>query len=239
LTYRQPQAEVLIYDFCEMKLMRIKDMTEENRPRERMQRFGAEGLSEAELLAIILKTGSRGENAIDMSNRLISRYGVDKLSELSLRELQEIKGIGPAKAMTIKVLFELNKRHAMAKKKLTKITCAKDVYELMKEKLSDLKQEVFVVLYLDTKNHVLKEEIVTKGTLDASLIHPREVFRGAIKESAHAIIVVHNHPSGDPSPSEEDLRITSKLFDAGELLNIELLDHVIVGRDNFHSWNMN
>ena len=107
----------------------------------------------------------------------------------------------------------------------------------MKEKLSDLKQEVFVVLYLDTKNHVLKEEIVTKGTLDASLIHPREVFRGAIKESAHAIIVVHNHPSGDPTPSEEDKRITEKLFDAGELLNIELLDHVIVGRDTWWGWN--
>ena len=217
--------------------MRMKDIAEGNRPRERLQRFGASSLSDAELLAIILKTGSIGENVIDMSNRLISRYGVDKLSELSLPELQEIKGIGPAKAMTIKVLFELNKRHALAKKNLTKITCARDVYELMKEKLSDLKQEVFVVLYLDAKNHVLKEEIVTKGTLDASLIHPREVFRGAIKESAHAIIVVHNHPSGDPAPSEEDKRITEKLFDAGELLNIELLDHVIVGRGAWWGWN--
>ncbi len=219
--------------------MRIADITLENRPRERFQKHGASVLNDAELLAIILKTGSRGENVIDMSNRLISRYGVDKLSELSLNELQEIKGIGPAKSMTINALFELSKRHELAKKKLTKITCAKDVYELMKDKLSDLKQEVFVILYLDTKNHVLKEEIVTKGTLDASLIHPREVFRGAIKESAHAIIVVHNHPSGDPSPSEEDKRITEKLFDAGELLNIELLDHVIVGRDAWWGWNEN
>ncbi|MFH1471859.1 MAG: DNA repair protein RadC [Nanoarchaeota archaeon] len=221
-----------------MKLMRIADITLENRPRERLQKHGVSVLGDAELLAIILKTGTRGENVIDMSNRLISRYGVDKLSELSLPELQEIKGIGPAKAMTIKVLFELNKRHALAKKKLTKITCAKDVYELMKEKLSDLKQEVFVVLYLDAKNHVLKEEIVTKGTLDASLIHPREVFRGAIKESAHAIIVVHNHPSGDPSPSEEDKRITEKLSEAGGLLDIKMLDHVVVGRNGFYSFDL-
>ncbi|MBU4245936.1 DNA repair protein RadC [archaeon] len=218
--------------------MRIADITLENRPRERLQKHGVSVLGDAELLAIILKTGTRGENVIDMSNRLISRYGVDKLSELSLPELQEIKGIGPAKAMTIKVLFELNKRHALAKKKLTKITCAKDVYELMKEKLSDLKQEVFVVLYLDAKNHVLKEEIVTKGTLDASLIHPREVFRGAIKESAHAIIVVHNHPSGDPSPSEEDKRITEKLSEAGGLLDIKMLDHVVVGRNGFYSFDL-
>lgn len=218
-------------------MMRIADISLENRPRERLQKHGASVLGDAELLAIILKTGSKGENVIDMSNRLISRYGVDKLSELSLYELQEIKGIGPAKATAINAMFELNKRHASAKKNLKKITCAKDVYELMREKLVDLKQEVFAVIYLDAKNQILKEEIVTKGTLDASLIHPREVFRGAIKESAHAIIVVHNHPSGDPNPSEEDKRITEKLFDAGELLNIELLDHVIVGRDGWWGWN--
>lgn len=217
--------------------MRIKDIPDCNRPRERFQKFGADVLSDAELLAIILQKGTRGENVIDMSNRLISRYGIDKLSDLSLSELQEINGIGPAKAMTIKALFEVGKRHALAKKNLTKITCSKDVYELLKEKLCDLKQEVFVVLHLDAKNHILKEEIVTKGTLDASLIHPREVFRGAIKEGAHAVIVAHNHPSGDPNPSEEDKRITEMLFDAGELLNIEMLDHVIVGRNGWWGWN--
>lgn len=216
--------------------MRIKDISEENRPRERLQRCGADALSDAELLAIILQKGTRGENVIDMSNRLISRCGVDKLSELSLNELQEINGIGPVKAMTIKALFEFSKRHALARKNLTKITCAKDIYELLKEKLCDLKQEVFVVIYLDAKNQILKEEIVTKGTLDASLIHPREVFRGAIKEGAHAVIVAHNHPSGDPSPSEEDKDITEKLSKAGDLLNMAILDHVIIGANTWWSW---
>ncbi len=218
--------------------MRIKDIPDNNRPRERLLKQGVSVLSDSELLAIILRVGHRKENAIEMSNRLISRFGVGELSELSLNELQEVNGIGPAKAMTIKALFELGKRHALAKKNLRKITCAKDVYELMKEKLVDLKQEVFVVLYLDTKNHVLKEEIVTKGTLDSSLIHPREVFRGAIKEGAHSVIVVHNHPSGDPAPSEEDKRITEKLLSAGELLNIEVLDHVIVGRNGFYGFEL-
>lgn len=216
--------------------MRIMDISEENRPRERLQRLGASVLSDAELLAIIFQKGTRGENAIDMSNRLICKYSLGGLSELSLKELQEINGIGPAKAMTMKALFEFGKRHALARKKLTKITCAKDVYELMKEKLFDLKQEIFVVLYLDAKNHVLKEETVSKGTLDASLIHPREVFRGAIKEGAHAIIVVHNHPSGDAAPSEEDKEITERLFSAGELLDIKVLDHVIIG-NGFYSFN--
>lgn len=217
--------------------MRIKDIPNNNRPRERLCKAGASVLNDAELLAIILRVGYRKENAVEMSNRLISAYGIDKLSDCTLSELQKIPGVGPAKACQILSLFELGKRHALAKKNLSKIACAKDVYELMREKLADLKQEVFVALYLDTKNRVLKEEVVTKGTLDASLIHPREVFRGAIKEGAHAVIVVHNHPSGDPAPSEEDKEITEKLFKAGELLNISVLDHVIVGRNGWWGWN--
>lgn len=217
--------------------MRIADISPENRPRERFQKLGAPALSDAELLAIILQKGTRGENVIDMSNRLLSKFGIDKLSGLSLNEMQEIDGIGPAKAMQIKAMFEFGKRHALVKKNITQITCAKDVYELLKEKLCDLKQEVFVVLHLDTKNKILKEEIVTKGTLDASLVHPREVFRGAIKESANAIILVHNHPSGDPAPSDEDRKVTELLSKAGELLNIKILDHVIVGSSGFYSFD--
>ena len=219
--------------------MRIADISPENRPRERFQRLGAHSLSDAELLAILLQKGTRGVNVIDMSNRLLSKFGIDKLCGLSLKELQKIDGIGPAKAIQIKTVFEFSKRHALVKKNITKITCAKDVYELLKENLCDLKQEVFVVLYLDTKNRILKEEIVTKGTLDASLIHPREVFRGAIKESAHAVIVAHNHPSGDPTPSEEDKEVTRRLSEAGELLSINLLDHVIIGSGGFYGFEEN
>ncbi|MBU4502279.1 MAG: DNA repair protein RadC [Nanoarchaeota archaeon] len=216
--------------------MRIKDMSEENRPRERFQRLGATALSDAELLALVLQQGTNGENVIDMSNRLLFRYGIDKLSDLSLNELQEIKGIGPAKAMQIKALFEFNKRYSLSKKNGKPIKSAKDVFEYASQKLLGADKEHFMILHLDSKNRVIKDETVSIGTLNASLIHPREIFKSAIRESANAIILVHNHPSGDPTPSEEDEEITKRLFDAGELLNIKLLDHVIVGDEGCWSW---
>jgi len=216
--------------------MRIKDISEENRPRERFQRLGATVLSDAELLALVLQKGTNGENVIDMSNRLISRYGIDKLSDLSLNELQEIKGIGPAKAMQIKALFEFNKRYSLSKKNGKPIKSAKDVFEYASQRLLGADKEHFMILHLDSKNRVIKDETVSIGTLNSSLIHPREIFKSAIKESANAIILVHNHPSGDPAPSEEDEEITKRLFDAGELLNIKLLDHVIVGDEGWWSW---
>jgi len=216
--------------------MRIKDISKENRPRERFLKSGAASLSDAELLAVILQTGTKDENAIDMSNRLISKYGLDKLSELSLNELQEIKGIGPAKAMQIKALFEFNKRHAISKRDETPIKCAKDVYEYALPLLSGKDKEHFMILHLDSKNKIIKDEIISIGILNASLVHPREVFKSAIKESANAIVLVHNHPSGDYTPSQEDKEITERLFDAGEVLNIKVLDHVIIGKEGYWSW---
>jgi DNA repair protein RadC len=185
--------------------MRIKDISKENRPRERFLKSGAASVSDAELLAIILQTGTKDENAIDISNRLISKYGLDTLSELSLNELQEIKGIGPAKAMQIMAL------------------------------LKDKKKEHFYALLLDSKNKIIKKDLVSVGTLDNSLVHPREVFKEAIKNSAAGVILVHNHPSGDPEPSENDVEITQKIAKAGNILNIKVLDHVIIaekGWDN-------
>ena len=219
--------------------MKIKEMLLDSRPRERLIRNGVENLSEAELLAIILKTGTAEENVVDMSSRLISKYGLDKLSSCSLEELQEIKGIGLAKACQILALFEFNKRHSLASKPVKKITCAKDVFDLFHERLKDKKQERFYVLMLNSKNMITGEELITKGILDASIIHPREVFMCAIKNSAARIILVHNHPSGDPSPSVEDLEITKRLFDAGELLSISVLDHVIVGGERWWGWREN
>ncbi len=218
-------------------MMRIKDISVDNRPRERLERQGVRVLSDAELLAVIIQKGTKEENVIDMSNRLLSKYGVGKLSSCSLKELQEIRGIGKAKASQILALFEFNKRHDIAKQNGKPIKSAKDVYEYAFSKLSGADKEHFIILHLDTRNRVIKDEVVSIGTLNSSLIHPREVFKSAIKESANAVILVHNHPSGDTEPSQEDHEITERLFDAGELLSIKVLDHVIVGKEGYYSFN--
>ena len=215
--------------------MRIKDISLENRPRERLEKQGPTVLSDAELLAIILKTGNKTENVIDMSNRLISKYGFDKLSMCSLTELQEINGIGSAKACQIIALFELNKRHSYSKTQGKPIKTAKDVFEHCSPKLSSSDREHFMILHLDTKNRVIKDEIVSVGALTGTIAHPREVFKSAIKESAHSVILVHNHPSGDPTPSDEDLKMTERLLEAGEILGIKVLDHVIIGKGAWYS----
>ena len=217
--------------------MKIKDIPQQNRPRERFLKHGPKALSDAELFAILLRTGSINENVIDMSNRLIAEYGLDKLFDCSLKELQEIKGIGPTKAMQILVMAELGKRIKLSKNENNKrITSAKDVFDLFHERLKDEKQEHFIVLHLNTKNNIIGEELISKGTLDAAIIEPREVFKSAIRNSASKIIILHNHPSGDPTPSKADIEITEKLVDAGELMNIMVLDHVIIGREEYWGW---
>ena len=216
--------------------MKIKEMNEDSRPRERLLKFGIENLSNAEILAIMLRTGSQGENVIEMSNRLINEYGLDKLFECSLKELQEIKGIGPAKAMQILSMFELLKRHNQSKKPVKKITCAEDVFNLFHERLKDKKEEHFYVLMLNTQNYIIGDKLISKGILDASIIDPREVFKPAIRNSSARIILVHNHPGGDPTPSKEDLEVTEKIVNAGEILGIKVLDHIIIGRDGYWSW---
>ena len=219
--------------------MRIKDISKENRPRERFLKNGAMSLSDAELLAVILQKGSKKENVVDMSNRLLSKHGIDKLCDLSLKELQEIDGIGPAKAMQIKALFEFNKRHSLSRQNGKPIKSAKDVYDYASQRLNSNDKEHFMILHLDSKNRIIKDEVISIGTLNASIIHPREIFKSAIKESANSIILVHNHPSGDSEPSAEDEQVTEKLFEAGELLSIKVLDHVIIGKDNYHSFKEN
>ena len=219
--------------------MRIKDISLENRPRERMEKQGVKVLSDSELLAVILQKGTKEENVIDMSNRLISKYGVSKLSSCSLKELQEIKGIGKAKASQIVALFEFNKRHSLSKQNGKPIKSAKNVFDYCSPKLNRADKEHFMILHLDSKNRIIKDEIISIGILNASIIHPREVFKSAIKESANSIILVHNHPSGDSEPSMEDKEITERLMEAGELLDIKVLDHVIIGKDNYHSFKEN
>jgi len=157
--------------------MRVEDIPKENRPRERFEKLGAVALSSAELLAIILQKGSLGENVVDMCNRLISTYGVDNLSDLSLKELQKIKGIGPAKAMQIKALFEFSKRPDLSRSNGKSIKSGKDVFEYATQRLAGNDKEYFMILHLNSKNRVIKDELVSIGTLNAYLIHPREVFK--------------------------------------------------------------
>ncbi len=218
------------------QIMRIKDLPEQNRPRERFLKHGPDALSDSELFAIILRTGSPDENVVAMADRLIAEYGLDNLFGCSLNELQKIKGIGPGKSMQILAMAELGKRHSQSKNPVKKISSAKDVFNYFNEKLSDKKEEYFYVLMLNTQNKIINEKLISKGILDASIIHPREVFKPAIRNSASRIILVHNHPSGDCTPSDEDLEITERLIKNGEGLGIEVLDSVIVGKGAWWSW---
>ncbi len=216
--------------------MKIKELPDSSKPRERFISKGANALSDAELLALILRTGTKGENVIEMSNRLLSDYSLNGLFDCSLNELNKIRGVGKNKAIELLALREISKRYNQAKNPITKITDSKDVFNYFHERLRDEKQENFIVLILDTKNKVIKDELVTKGVLDAAIVHPREIFKPAIRNSASKIILIHNHPSGDPTPSSEDLEITEKIVRLGEELDIKVLDHVIIGRGEHWSW---
>ncbi|MBN2250822.1 MAG: DNA repair protein RadC [Candidatus Altiarchaeota archaeon] len=216
--------------------MRIADIPKENRPRERLQKEGAKALSDAELLAVILRNGTCRANAVDMANSLINAYGLGKLATLSEKELRKIRGIGPAKALQIIALFEFNRRCRLDAVQKTPVKTAKDAYDYAKERIPGNDKEHLMIIYLDSKNRILRDEIVSTGTLNTTLIHPREVFKTAIKECTNSIIVAHNHPSGDPAPSRDDREITKQLKKAGELLEIDVLDHIIIGKEGYYSF---
>ncbi|NTU52197.1 MAG: DNA repair protein RadC [Chlorobiaceae bacterium] len=216
--------------------MRIHDIDPENRPRERFLHSGKEALSPAELLALILRSGTPKLNIIDTCNKLIADHGLEHLADLSLAELQKIPGIGQAKAMQIAAIFELQRRMHFSRNMNRKVQGARDVFEYMKGRIPDETKEHLFILFLSTKNQILRHQTITIGTLTASLIHPREIYKAAIRESAHSIILVHNHPSGDVQPSNADKQVTAILKQAGDLLQIELLDHVIVGCDDWFSF---
>ena len=216
--------------------MKIKDLPEQNRPRERFLKHGPEALSDSELFAIILRTGSPNENVIDMSNRLIKEYGLNNLFDCSLTELQKIKGIGPSKAMQLLAMAELGKRYSQSKGPIKRVSSVKDVFDIFHERLKDEKQECFYVLMLNNMNYIIETRLISKGTLDKTLIHPREIFRYAIKNATSKIILVHNHPDGNSMPSVNDLEITEELVKAGNLIGIKIVDHVIIGKNEKWSW---
>ncbi|WP_281364142.1 RadC family protein [Thermoactinomyces mirandus] len=221
----------------ERTLPMIKDVPEEERPRERMLRFGPEHLSNAELLALLLRTGSTGESVMLLAQRVLSKIGgLKALTQVSLKELMEIHGIGPAKAVQIMAGVELGQRISrLLPEERYAIRSPQDAARFVMEELRFQKQEHFVCLFLNTKYQVIGKQCIFKGSLNASVVHPREIFHEAIRNSAAAIICVHNHPSGDPTPSPEDLEVTERLIEAGRLLGIELIDHLIIGDQSYMS----
>jgi DNA repair protein RadC len=215
----------------------IKDVPTEERPRERMLRFGSSALSNPELLAIVLRTGTVSESAIHLAQRVIRESGgLRQLMTMSTDELMKIKGIGEAKALQIQAGLELSKRVSRATfGDRAVIRTPEDVSMYIMEDLRYEQKEKFISIFLNTKNHVIGHEVLSIGSLNSTIVHPREVFRAAIQRCSSAIICVHNHPSGDPTPSREDIEMTKRLQEAGEIVGIDLLDHVIIGDQTFSS----
>ena len=215
----------------------IRDMISSDKPRERLAQVGAQAISTAELLAIILRVGNRGESVLRLAERLLSHFGgLTGLARASISELQEVHGIGPAKAVEIKASLELGRRLiATSPEERPSVTTPDEVANLLMSEMMLLEQEHLRVILLDTRNRVLRVVTVYIGSLNSSVVRVGELFRAAIKENAAACIVVHNHPSGDPTPSSEDVRVTRKLVSAGRLLNISVLDHVVIGYQKYVS----
>jgi len=215
-------------------MAKIKDLPKVDRPREKLERYGPEKLSNSELLAILLGTGSKGINVVELSKRILSKFSADGLSKANVKELKNTFGLGSAKACEIVACFELGRR-LLQNKQSALLLSPKDVWEELKD-IRDNKKEHFVIFFLDARNQEIKREIISIGSLNANLVHPREVFEPAVRYLAAQIIVAHNHPSGDPEASEEDLTITKKLIEAGKILGIEVIDHIIVVKDRFLSF---
>jgi DNA repair protein RadC len=202
-----------------------------------MQLHGPAALSTAELLAILLRTGTREQSVIHLAQRILNDCGsLKNLASLSWEELTQIRGIGPAKALQLQAAIELGRRVARSRLPETvQITKPQDAADLLMEEMRHLREERFVCLFLNTKNQVIGRETLSVGSLNASIVHPREVFRAAIRRSSASILCAHNHPSGDPTPSAEDILLTRRLTEAGELIGIEVLDHLVIGDNRFIS----
>lgn len=215
----------------------MRDMLDSDKPRERLLRVGEQALSTAELLAIIFRTGVDGESVVRLSERLLAQFkGLPGLAKASIAEIQVVKGIGPVKAIETKAALEIGRRLiASSPEQKPQVSCPADVANLLMAEMAFLDQEHLRLILLDTRNHVLSSPMVYKGSLNTSVIRVGELFRFAIKDNAAALIVVHNHPSGDPSPSPEDIQVTRQIVKGGNLLDIEVLDHVIIGRQRYVS----
>jgi DNA repair protein RadC len=215
----------------------IHDMPTGERPRERLRHYGAEALSTAEVIAILLRTGSKGENVLDLATRLLVEFGgLGGLARATLSELSAIKGVGEAKAAQLKAGLEIGRRLLIAApRERPQITSPADAANLLMLEMGHLEQEHLRVLLLDTKNQVLASPVVYKGNVNTSVIRIAELFRAAIRHNSTALIMAHNHPSGDPTPSPEDVRVTRQIIEAGNMLDIEVLDHLVIGQGRYVS----
>ncbi|GIP61491.1 UPF0758 protein YsxA [Virgibacillus pantothenticus] len=215
----------------------IKDVPKDDRPRERLLKNGPAHVSNAELLAIILGSGTREESVISLANRLLMHFeGLKLLNDATIEELTAIKGIGTAKGVLILAAMELGKRmNGFQPEERYVIRSPEDGAGYVMEELRSLNQEHFVALFLNTKNQIIHRQTIFIGSLNASIVHPREVYREAVKRSAASVIVAHNHPSGDPTPSQEDIHVTRRLVESGKMIGIELIDHLIIGNRNYVS----
>lgn len=214
--------------------MRIKDLTPSDRPRERLFRQGASSLSDAELIALLIGNGVGDKNAVELGSVLLSRFGIKELRHVINSELCAVPGIGPAKAARIVAMMEFSRRCEMVATP-HKILSVDDAIQYCKPLIAHYEQEHFLVVYLDARNQVRGHEVITRGLVGESLVHPREVFRNAVRMNAHSIIVAHNHPSGDSSPSDEDGGVTAALVAAGKVMGIPVLDHIIVAATSARS----
>lgn len=217
--------------------LKIRDVHEADRPRERLIRQGPQSLSNQELLAILLRTGTKEESVLALANRILMSFEkLHALRDATIEEMMSVKGVGEVKAVHILAAIELGRR--LSQKEMNErftIRSPDDAAHYLMPDMSSLTQEHFVVLFLNTKNQVLHKKTIFIGSLNASIVHPREIFREAVKRSAASIICAHNHPSGIPTPSPEDIEVTTRLMEAGHIIGIELIDHIIIGDHQFIS----
>ena len=219
--------------------VKIREIPKENRPRERLINKGSESLSDEELLAILIKTGTKDLSAKDLANNLLKEIkNINNLNDITIEYLTKIKGIGKAKACEIMAMVELGKRinRNINNVNQIKIVNASNIYNYYKNTLGIKKQEHFYCVYLDTKNHIIKEKLLYVGTINQSLVHPREIFKEAYLSSASSFICLHNHPSRNPEPSDMDINLTKQLKEIGNLLGIKLIDHIIICENSYFSF---
>jgi len=216
----------------------VHDLPKPERPRERLQKFGAEALSAQELLALVIGRGIPKKSVMNIAQELLTKFGnIKAISQATIEELSQIKGIGLAKAAQIKACFELGRREELEPElKNFDIKDPETVVKAVRAGIKDKAKEHFKLILLNPRNKIVGISTISIGTLNASLVHPREVFKDAIKHSAASIILAHNHPSGDPDPSEDDLTITKRLVEAGKILGIEVLDHIVIAKNGFFSF---
>lgn len=226
------------YDSVKPSYRSIKEWRSDDRPRERLMLHGAHTLSDTELLAILIRSGTKGFSAIDAAKELLNRHDtLTKLASCDISEFRSVKGLGDTKAITLAATFEIGKRiESSPINKKKKINEPKNVADIYIPKFRGARKETFTVLLLNSANEIFREVIVSEGILNASIVHPREVFRLAITESAAAIILMHNHPSGNTTPSEDDKQITRQLVEASKIIDIKILDHIIIAEEKFTSF---